>query len=72
MQFRYNVFYTKPDNGRRYKADCVHSITIADMVAKKRVAEGCTDVVITVTAENGDNADDPSWPPIEPTITSVA
>lgn len=72
MQFHYNVFYTKPDTGRRYQADCVHSVMIADMVAKKRVSEGCTDVVIVVTPEDGDNPDDPTWPPIEPVITSVA
>jgi len=63
--FRYRVMYTTAE-GRRRASDCARSFTIANGVARRRLTEGATDVVIEVTMEDkNDDPDDPSWPPIE-------
>lgn len=64
--FHYKVVYTTAE-GKRRMSDCAHSITIANGVAQRRLAEGATNVVIEVTQENEEDKDedDPTWPPIE-------
>lgn len=62
--FNYRTLYTL--NGRRYVSNCYRSFDIANAVARKRIEEGATDVVIEVKQEKTtDDADeDPTWPPI--------
>lgn len=65
--FHYKVVFTLDD--RRRMVDCQQSITFANAVARRKVTDGATDVVITVEKDSGnEDKDDPSWPPLDARI----
>ena len=69
--FQYRVLFTM--NNRRYAVPCNRSFSFANAVARRKVSDGATEVVIEVTLSGKEaDDDDPSWPPIEGTVISSA